>query len=87
MRERLEEVESIAGRKFGNQPYSLAVCSAIYLCRVGTWVNRNTGDLCINPFLGVGRPNIALPLTLYVGYLLHGSVSGLIELIQIQILI
>ena len=85
MRERLEESESIAGRKYCNQPYSLAVCSAVYSCRAGTYVNRNIGDLCINPFLAVGPPNIALPLTLYVAYLFHESVSGLIKLIQIQI--
>ena len=58
MRERLEEFKSIAGSKLGNQPYSLAVYSAIYLCRIGTWVNRNIADPCIKPFLDVDAPTL-----------------------------
>ena len=52
MRERLEEFESILRRESCNQPYSLAVCNATYLCRVGVWVDCNK-EYILNAFLGV----------------------------------
>ena len=62
MRERLEEFESMPRRGICNQPYSLAVHSATLSCRVGAWVNRNSGYTYLSPFLGVSTPTMALSL-------------------------
>ena len=62
MRERIEDSKSIPRRKSCDQPYSLAVCSAIYFSRPGAWVDYNGGDIYSNSFLGARRPNMAVTL-------------------------